>query len=282
MLYRASAIRKLKLKATDGLIGNIQDLYFDDIAWTVRYFVVDMGGWLSDLQVLISPQSITGYSEGETAFTTNLTRKQVAESPRAETEMPVSRQYEEQLSSHYGWYSYWGTPVYPWRETYTYPPYSQTVYPGMSAPLGPGGPVTEELTPNNRSKNFNQEKTHSDPSLRSFLEIKKYGLHAINGDIGKVEDLLIEYQSWRITHLVADARKWWPGGLVVIDKGMIKNISWEEEKFEIEMTKDEIKNAPSFNPREGISQTQQIRLSQYYKRLAELHAAHMRREALPK
>jgi hypothetical protein len=43
------------LAATDGSIGEVQDCYFDDVHWTVRYLVVDMGGWLSGRKVLISP-----------------------------------------------------------------------------------------------------------------------------------------------------------------------------------------------------------------------------------
>ena len=41
-----------------GLIGEVDDLYFDDEDWAIRYLVVDTGGWLSGRKVLISPVAI--------------------------------------------------------------------------------------------------------------------------------------------------------------------------------------------------------------------------------
>ena len=31
----------------DGLIGKVDDFYFDDEDWRIRYLVVDTGKWLS-------------------------------------------------------------------------------------------------------------------------------------------------------------------------------------------------------------------------------------------
>lgn len=41
--------------ATERTIGDVEDLYFDDEAWAIRYLVVDAGSWLSRRKVLISP-----------------------------------------------------------------------------------------------------------------------------------------------------------------------------------------------------------------------------------
>ena len=41
--------------ATDGDIGKLDDFYFDDEAWTIRYLVADTGNWLLGRKVLISP-----------------------------------------------------------------------------------------------------------------------------------------------------------------------------------------------------------------------------------
>ena len=43
--------------ATDGNFGSLADIYFDDVHWQVRYFVVDTGIWLPGRLVLISPAS---------------------------------------------------------------------------------------------------------------------------------------------------------------------------------------------------------------------------------
>jgi len=41
--------------ATDGDIGKLDDFYFDDESWTIRYLVAETGNWLLDRKVLISP-----------------------------------------------------------------------------------------------------------------------------------------------------------------------------------------------------------------------------------
>ena len=40
---------------TDGEIGKLDDFYFDDKSWTIRYLVADTGNWLLGRKVLISP-----------------------------------------------------------------------------------------------------------------------------------------------------------------------------------------------------------------------------------
>ena len=38
--------------ATDGDIGKVDDFYFDDESWTIRYLVADTGNWLLGRKVL--------------------------------------------------------------------------------------------------------------------------------------------------------------------------------------------------------------------------------------
>lgn len=42
------------VSAFDGDIGAVDQVYFDDHAWGVRYLVVETGNWLNDRRVLIS------------------------------------------------------------------------------------------------------------------------------------------------------------------------------------------------------------------------------------
>jgi hypothetical protein len=58
MLYRLSKLVGSPIRALDGEIGRIKDVYFDDHRWTVRYLVVDSGGWLTGRKVLISAISV--------------------------------------------------------------------------------------------------------------------------------------------------------------------------------------------------------------------------------
>ena len=37
--------------STDGTMGEVKDLYFDDEAWVIRYFIVSSGAWLANRKV---------------------------------------------------------------------------------------------------------------------------------------------------------------------------------------------------------------------------------------
>lgn len=58
MLRSMNDLENYTIGATDGDIGHVEDFYFDDHAWVIRYFVVDTGSWLASRKVLISPISI--------------------------------------------------------------------------------------------------------------------------------------------------------------------------------------------------------------------------------
>ena len=58
MLRTAKDLERCTIEATDGLIGSVEDFYFDDDQWVVRYIVVKTGNWFSNRRVLISPLSI--------------------------------------------------------------------------------------------------------------------------------------------------------------------------------------------------------------------------------
>jgi hypothetical protein len=43
MLHGISDLKRFTIAATDGQLGSVSDLYFDDRSWAVRYLVVDAG-----------------------------------------------------------------------------------------------------------------------------------------------------------------------------------------------------------------------------------------------
>ena len=55
MLTNANHLKGLVIQATDGEIGTVDQFYFDDETWAIRYLTVETGGWLGGRQVLISP-----------------------------------------------------------------------------------------------------------------------------------------------------------------------------------------------------------------------------------
>src|ERR1019366_871349 len=58
MLTNAAHLKGFVIRATDGELGIVDQIYFDDETWAIRYLIVETGGWLSGRRGLISPISI--------------------------------------------------------------------------------------------------------------------------------------------------------------------------------------------------------------------------------
>ena len=59
MLRNADHLKGFAIRATDGGLGTVDQFYFDDETWAIRYLTVETAGWLGGRQVLISPISVT-------------------------------------------------------------------------------------------------------------------------------------------------------------------------------------------------------------------------------
>src|SRR5262245_22467008 len=103
MLISAQNLKGAAIIARDGAIGKIDDIYFDEEKWTVRYLVVNTGSLLFSRKVLISPVSIEGADEGANQVFVTLTRDQVRDCPDIDTQKPVSRLHESAFMDYYGY-----------------------------------------------------------------------------------------------------------------------------------------------------------------------------------
>ena len=55
MLRSVKQLFEYLLGAADGEVGHVNDFYFDDQNWMVRYLVADTGSWMPGRLVLIAP-----------------------------------------------------------------------------------------------------------------------------------------------------------------------------------------------------------------------------------
>ncbi|WP_338048156.1 PRC-barrel domain-containing protein [Paraburkholderia azotifigens] len=110
MLRNIESLNGCAVVASDGDIGNVEELYFDHEAWGICYLVVKTGNWIDGRHVLISPYSVIRAEPAALSVHVDLTRQQVSDSPPIDTHKPISRQYEAEYSRYYGYPAYWGGP----------------------------------------------------------------------------------------------------------------------------------------------------------------------------
>jgi sporulation protein YlmC with PRC-barrel domain len=213
--------------AIDGRIGQVDDVYFDDERWGVRYLVVDTGGWLPGKKVLISPASIDPEGSGADQLRLKLSREQVEKAPGAESDLPVSRQYEMAHARHFGHPYYWSGPLL----------WGTAGFPLSTLPTdSAAGERAAEL-----ERAAQERIEQSDSHLRSGAEIIGYGIEARDGSIGEVEDFVVEEGTWAIRDVVVDTNKWWPGGHVRVRPEHVERIDWDDRKMHLRLTRDEVK-----------------------------------------
>ena len=87
------------IAAADGAIGNLDDIYFDDGNWSIRYLIVETGGWLSGRKVLISPVALATHESTVSGLPLNLSKEQIRNSPDIAADKPVSKRHLEELAA---------------------------------------------------------------------------------------------------------------------------------------------------------------------------------------
>ena len=218
------------LKETNGEIGKVDEFYFDDNSWTIRYLIVKTGSWLFGRKVLISPQAVQTPDWANEVFPVNLTKEQIKNSPDIDTEKPVSKQQEDQL------YEY-----YPWgRDPYEHGAGIFGTMPGelynTEVPLETT-PVTEKTS----------DKEHNDQHLRSTDKVTGYSIMATDGDIGKVNDYIFDDATWKIKFFIVDAGSWLNSKKVLLSTQMIKEVNWDESTVVVNTSMEAVKNSPPFD-----------------------------------
>ena len=254
MLRSVKALKNFKLRAQDGDLGKVREFYFDDNYWTVRYLVADTGGWLTGRLVLISPHALNPANEAEQVLPVNLTMKQIEESPPLSSDEPVSRQFEVQYYGHYGWPAYW-SGGYNWGVS----PYLGAVG------LGVGGVVPDTEGEQEAQRETTRKEEVLDPNLRSTGDVSGYNLQAQDGEIGHIEDFIIDDETWAVRYLVVDTKNWWPGKHVLVSPQWIDQVSWEESKVFIGLSREIIKQSPEYTP-ESLNRDYETDLFRHYER----------------
>ncbi|MBN1480783.1 PRC-barrel domain containing protein [candidate division KSB1 bacterium] len=239
MLRSIKSFKGFRLKATDGDIGHVYDLYFDDKDWIIRYLVAETGNWLLEKKVLLSPASLAEPQWESHEFPVLLTKNEIENSPDVSKDKPISKQKESELAKYYDWPIYW--------------------------PIGHTG-VPPHIHVVERTRGADKEQEEGDSSLRSFREVVGYSCHAIDDDFGHVSDFIVDDTTWSIRYLVISTRTILPGKKVLISPMWSEKIVWSERTIHLSLTKEAIKNSPEFDPGAPINRKYEEELYDYYGR----------------
>ena len=94
------------------------------------------------------------------------------------------------------------------------------------------------------------------------VDLTGFKVEGTDGSVGKVDEATYEVGG---SYLVVDTGPWILGRKVMLPAGVVERIDADEEQVFVDLTKDEIKNSPEFDPDEGRDDDEyRRRLGEYY------------------
>ena len=105
-----------------------------------------------------------------------------------------------------------------------------------------------------------------DPNLRSTGEVTGYHIQASDGEIGHVEDFIIDDETWAIRYLVIDTKNWWPGEKLLVSPRWINRVSWADRKVIVDLSREVIKHSPKYSEDALLTRDYEDKLHRHYNR----------------
>ncbi|MCU0306422.1 MAG: PRC-barrel domain-containing protein [Thermoleophilia bacterium] len=220
MIHHAHDLLKMHVTVDGDRAGTVDDVLIDDATWAVRHLVVRVG----ERDVLLPPAEARGGGHGIAT-----TQAALDAAPGAETDLPVSARMRPDPGLALGWTDE-GT--------------------GGPSPWGPGMVPTapERLAAEAEAEAVGgvppgpPEEVPGDPHLRSLREVLGYAVQASDGHAGRLSDLTVDDDGWRVTDLVVDTKEWWPGGKVHLPASAAFSVDWAERSVTVDATRDEVRH----------------------------------------
>ncbi|MBN2551549.1 MAG: PRC-barrel domain-containing protein [Spirochaetales bacterium] len=206
------------LVARDGELGSVEEMYFDDEKWTIRYIIANLEEVPDKEWAAVSPVSVEGVDWKNGTIMVDLSREDVAGSPELDLEEPMGREKERQLNRYYRIPVYWNG-VGLW---------GNHVYPGLLA---------EESVAAEEDGSDRETRVHG------TREAFGYTIEATDGEIGRVDDLVVEERTWEIQFLVIDTGNWLSGRKVIVDTHWIDQVNWQDGRVAVSLPRNAIRSA---------------------------------------
>jgi hypothetical protein len=240
MFQRSKAIEGLRLRGIDGDVGRVEDLLADEY-WVVRYLVVTPGSLLQQ-RVVISPIVVTGVQRADGRLDIRLTHNQILNSPDLLAMDPLTRDAESAYAAYYGFPAYWGGPgLWAWAGR-----------PGALASPPPASyvPLIADAG--------------AQAMLRSARSLRGRHLMARDGEIGHVDDTIIDDDSWTLPYVLIDTSNWIGGRHVLVPTATVRELNVMDRELAVDLTTDRIRSAPQYDAERELATALERQIREHY------------------
>ncbi len=224
MFWSFSALVGYPIKATDGQLGTVVSFLYEPSDWSIRWLIIDTGGWLSGRRTLL-PISALGQPDPKAHhLPVNLTMKQVESSPEIDDGEPLSEDTELLVCEHYN----------------------------LSQRDGRIPGDRDGKTPPDQAAVATREVRNHDCGLRNIADIIGFSIEANDGEIGHAEDFLIDIERWQISYLMVHSSTWWTDDKRLISPLSIEGIDSARSIIHLDVACQKVKDSPRYVPSETV------------------------------
>jgi uncharacterized protein YrrD len=253
MYISTEKVRNVAVSATDGLLGKVDQFFFDSGSWAIRYIVVEMGPLLSTQKKLLSPRAIQ--SIGPEELRVNISKDQLRRSPDVDADQPVSRQKELEIHKHFGWSFYWDNPDYATT-------FGTSLYPGMN--IYPDAPRDTDRNDEKNRQDLARECEPEKRCLRSTKKVTGYTVVAQDQEIGSVKEFLFDDEHWVLRYIIAETGPLLASKKHILSSQWSQKIEWRTNRIYFDIDPTIIKHGPPYDTGILISRTYEKELYDYY------------------
>jgi hypothetical protein len=239
-LYTTRGLKFHTMYAVNGKIGNVKGFYFDEKKWKIRYLLSDAGDRPDRSNVLISTMAIGTIQPAEKSMYVELTLQQIENSPPIRKHQPISRQFEIEYYSYYGWPPYWEKNLLP---------------------------VSQRN--NKRDTNIKDQVdtvvmhpmfTH----LHNTDELSGCVIAARDSVSGYLEDFILDTRYWKIHYLQVNTQHECRNKQVLISPGWIERLDLSTRTIHIDLPSHLVMRAPAFDSAQAITHKYEARLLRHF------------------
>lgn len=229
LVHLKGSLTSCSVIGKDGTFGNVEDILLDEETWKTRYFTVYPGKLINRERFFLPPELITFMNWIDEEILVNITYERTLKTKKNNA-YPMYMDRENDLDLYYRFCPYW------------------TVGTGFGGIQGPtlGG----EYPPTNLKATTYIPETEIGQKKQSLLHYGKkligYELASGEETFGKVLDLLLDENHFKVCYIIASTKKIMPGKTVLISTDRIKEIDWKKGKLRVDAKRSQIESSPDY------------------------------------
>lgn len=239
-----SDVESYKVVASDGDVGSVVGFLLDDERWTVRYLVVETGGFVGGRRLLVSPIGFRKRPNPHGRFHLGMTIDKVQKSPSIDLTQPISRKQEREFNDYNRYPPYWG----------------------LKGLWGAGAHPSALVMRQGSSETLGDTNAAMECRLRSDKDLRGLEVQGRDGEIGRISDFIIDAETWEVRYWVVATGSWWPEHRVLIAPQWATLTSATEQSLHVDISRESFMTGPAWNPAVPIGREYETRLYGHYAR----------------